>query len=243
MNKTVLITGSSRGIGAACARRFAIAGYNVMVHYHQNETAAQSVCENILANGGTASLFGADIADYKQAETLVHKTEEFFGGVDILVNNAGIAMMKMFCDTTPEDWDRIFSVNVSGAANVTRAVLPYMVHQKNGHIINLSSIWGITGASCEVAYSASKAAIIGFTKALAKELGPSGIFVNCVAPGVVETEMNAALDEETKVALADETPLGIIGQPEDIAETVFYLANSNHFITGQVISPNGGIVI
>ena len=243
MNKTVLITGSSRGIGAACARRFAITGYNVMVHYHQNETAAQSVCESILTNGGTASLFGADIADYKQAEALVHKTEEVFGGVDILVNNAGIAMMKMFCDTTPEDWDRIFSVNVSGAANVTRAVLPYMVHQKNGHIINLSSIWGITGASCEVAYSASKAAIIGFTKALAKELGPSGIFVNCVAPGVVETEMNAALDEETKLALADETPLGIIGQPEDIAETVFYLANSNHFITGQVISPNGGIVI
>ncbi len=244
MNKTVLITGSSRGIGAACARRFAIAGYNVMVHYHQNETAAQSVCESILANGGTASLFGADIADYKQAEALVHKTEEVFGGVDILVNNAGIAMMKMFCDTTPEDWDRIFSVNVSGAANVTRAVLPYMVHQKNGHIINLSSIWGITGASCEVAYSASKAAIIGFTKALAKELGPSGIFVNCVAPGVVETEMNAALDEETKVALADETPLGIIGQPEDIAETVFYLASGNNrFITSQVISPNGGIVI
>lgn len=244
MNKTVLITGSSRGIGAACAERFAEAGCNVMVHYHQNEEAAKAICQSIRSKGGTVSMFSADIADCKQAEALVHKTEELFGGVDIAVNNAGIAMMKMFCDTTPEDWDRIFAVNMSGTANVTRAVLPYMVHQKAGHIINISSIWGITGASCEVAYSASKAAIIGFTKALAKELGPSGIFVNCVAPGVIETDMNAALDEETKDALADETPLGKIGQPKDIAETVFYLASDNNrFITGQVISPNGGIVI
>ncbi len=244
MNKTVLITGSSRGIGAACARRFATSGYQVMVHYHQNEAFAQATCQSILESGGKAAIFGADIADNKQAEALVHKTEELFGGIDVLVNNAGIAMMKMFCDTSPEDWDRIFSVNMTGTANVTRAALPHMVHKKSGHIINISSIWGITGASCEVAYSASKGAIIGFTKALAKELGPSGILVNCVAPGVIETDMNANLDEETKTALIEETPLGIIGRPEDIAETVFYLAGDiNHFITGQVISPNGGIVI
>lgn len=244
MNKTVLITGASRGIGAACAKQFAAAGCKVMVHYHQNEEAAQAVCRHILSQGGTASTFSADIADHHQAEALVHKTEELFGGVDILVNNAGIAMVKMFCDTTSEDWDRMLAVNMIGTVNVTRAVLPYMVHEKAGHIINLSSIWGIIGASCEVAYSTSKAAIIGFTKALAKELGPSGILVNCVAPGVIETDMNAALDEETKAALKEETPLGKIGQPEDIAETIFYLAGeTNHFITGQVISPNGGIVI
>lgn len=244
MPQTVLITGASRGIGAACACRFAAAGYNVMIHYHQNKTAAQAVLQKIQKSGGHAAIFAADLADAKQAEALVSATEELFGGADAVVNNAGIALFKMFCDTTGEDWNRIFSVNLAGAVNVTRAALPYMIHQKKGRIVNLSSIWGITGASCEVAYSASKAAVIGFTKALAKELGPSGILVNCVAPGVIDTDMNAALDAEAIKALKEETPLEKIGRPEDIAETVFFLAGeANQFITGQVISPNGGIVI
>lgn len=244
MPQTVLITGASRGIGAACACRFAAAGYNVMIHYHQNKTAAQAVLQKIQKSGGHAAIFAADLADAKQAEALVSATEELFGGADAVVNNAGIALFKMFCDTTGEDWNRIFSVNLAGAVKVTRAALPYMIHQKKGRIVNLSSIWGITGASCEVAYSASKAAVIGFTKALAKELGPSGILVNCVAPGVIDTDMNAALDAEAIKALKEETPLEKIGRPEDIAETVFFLAGeANQFITGQVISPNGGIVI
>ncbi len=242
--KTVLITGASRGIGAACAKRFAREGYAVMVHYHQNKEAAQKVFDDIIASGGCADMICADIADSSQAETMVHKTEERFGGIDVLINNAGISMSKMFCDTTPGDWERIFAINTFGMAHVTRAALPYMVHEKQGKIVNISSIWGIAGASCEVAYSASKAAVIGYTKALAKELGPSGILVNCVAPGVIDTDMNANLDEETIAALKEETPLGKIGTPEDIAEIVFSLAaDSNQFITGQVISPNGGILI
>ena len=177
-------------------------------------------------------------------EALVHKTMETFGDIDVLVNNAGIALNKMFCDTTKEDWNRIFSVNLMGEVYMTQAVLPAMVHKKSGHIVNLSSIWGMVGASCEVAYSASKSAIIGMTKALAKELGPSGILVNCVAPGVITTPMNAALDTETIEALKEETPLMKLGTPEDVAEAVFFLADENNrFITGQVLSPGGGIVM
>lgn len=244
MNQTALITGSSRGIGAACAKRFAKAGYNVMVHYNTNRAKSEAICRDILVDGGRAACFGADISDPVQAAALVKATENTFGTVDVLINNAGIALYKMFCDTTPSDWNHIFSVNVNGMVYVTQAVLPGMVHQKAGKIVNLSSMWGITGGSCEVAYSASKAAVIGFTKALAKELGPSGILVNCVAPGVVETEMNAALDEETRKALTDETPLEKIAHPDEIAEAVYFLASpQNTFTTGQVLSPNGGMVI
>lgn len=244
MNQTALITGSSRGIGAACAERFAAAGYRVMIHYHNKQAEAEAICRHIAEEGGCAACFGADVADPTQAYALVQAAESRFGSVDVLVNNAGVALYKMFCDTTPADWNRVFSVNMNGMAYVTQAVLPGMVHKKAGKIVNLSSIWGISGGSCEVAYSASKAAVIGFTKALAKELGPSGIFVNCVAPGVVETDMNINLDEETRAALIEETPLEKIAAPAEIAETIFYLASpQNTFITGQVISPNGGLVI
>ena len=242
--KTALITGASQGIGAACARRFASAGYAVMIQYHTHEKEAEMLCREIRSAGGKAAIFGADISSKEQAEALVHKTLQDFGGIDVLVNNAGIALNKMFCDTTDEDWIRILSVNLMGSIYLARAVLPCMVHKKQGHIVNVSSIWGMVGASCEVAYSASKAAIIGFTKALAKELGPSGILVNCVAPGVIDTPMNAALDEETLQALKEETPLMKLGTPEDVAEAVFFLANEqNRFITGQILSPGGGIVM
>lgn len=242
--KTALITGASQGIGSACARRFAKAGYQIMIHYNTHQEEAESLRDELLNLGVNAAIFGADLADEAQAKALVEQTLTLFGDIHVLVNNAGIAMNKMFCDTTAEDWNRIFSVNVMGCVAVTQAALPCMVHKKQGYIVNLSSIWGIVGASCEVAYSTSKAAIIGLTKSLAKELGPSGILVNCVAPGVIDTKMNANLDEETLDALKEETPLMKLGTPEDVAEAVFFLASEkNRFITGQVLSPGGGIVM
>lgn len=242
--KTALITGASQGIGSACARRFAEAGYQVMIHYNTHQKEAEALQNELLNLGANAAIFGADLADVKQAKALVAQTLTQFGDIDVLVNNAGIAMNKMFCDTSIEDWNNILSVNVMGCVHVTQAVLPCMVHKKQGHIVNLSSIWGMVGASCEVAYSTSKAAIIGLTKALAKELGPSGILVNCVAPGVIDTKMNANLDEETLDALKEETPLMKLGTPEDVAEAVIFLASEkNCFITGQVVSPGGGIVM
>lgn len=242
--KTALITGASQGIGSACACRFAEAGYQVMIHYNTHQKEAETLQNELLNQGVKASIFGADLADEKQAKALVEQTLTQFGDIDVLVNNAGIAMNKMFCDTSIEDWNNILSVNVMGCVHVTQAVLPCMVHKKQGHIVNLSSIWGMVGASCEVAYSTSKAAIIGLTKALAKELGPSGILVNCVAPGVIDTKMNANLDEETLDALKEETPLMKLGTPEDVAEAVIFLASEkNCFITGQVVSPGGGIVM
>ncbi len=242
--KTALITGSSRGIGAACAEYYAKNGYAVMIHYNTHKEEAEMLCRNILDSGGKATVFGADIADEKQAQALVLKTKELFGHIDVLVNNAGIALNKMFCDTSLSDWNKLLSVNLMGMVHTISAVLPDMVHKKAGHIVNLSSVWGITGASCEVAYSTTKAAIIGLTKSLAKELGPSGICVNCVAPGVIDTDMNKNLDEESRKSLIEETPLERIGTPEDIAKAVYYLGNTeNRFITGQVLSPNGGLVI
>lgn len=241
--KTVLITGASRGIGASCAKRFAKAGFSVIVHYNKNEGMAQNICDEVIKKGGKAIALQADLANPAEIEELAKKATEWNGGVDVLVNNAGLAMYKMLCDTTTHDLDTLFAVNIRSMMLLSKALLPHMIHRKEGRIINLSSIWGITGASCEVAYSATKAAVIGFTKALAKELGPSGILVNCVAPGVIDTDMNAILDDETKAALCEETPLGRMGSPEEIAETVFYLASdASRYITGQVISPNGGMI-
>ena len=223
MNKTVLVTGSSRGIGAAIAETFAQRGYQTAVNYCSHPERAQQLVSGLTGQGLTAAAFG---------------------GVDVLVNNAGIAQQKLFTDITEEAWDRLFAVNVKGAFFCCQEALPHMIHHKRGKIVNISSIWGLTGASCEVHYSASKAALIGLTKALAKELGPSGIQVNCVAPGVIDTEMNAALDAETIAALKEETPLGTLGTGRDIAETVAFLASDRaDFITGQTISPNGGFVI
>ena len=177
------------------------------------------------------------------AEKLFSEVQKTFGGVDILVNNAGISQIKMLCDTTRTDWDRMFSVNVGSMYNTIRLAHDYMVHRKKGSIVNVSSMWGICGASCEAAYSASKAAVIGLTKALAKELGPSGIRVNCVAPGVIDTEMNAHLSSEDIEALKEETPLCRIGTADEAADAVVFLAgDSSSFITGQVLSPTGGMV-
>ncbi len=244
MTKTVLITGSSRGIGRATAVTFAQNGYNVAVNYNKSSEVAEKLCYELKQYGVKAKAFQADVAEKSAVNEMVKQIEANFGKVSVLVNNAGIAEQALFSDISEEMWDRMFDVNVKGAYNCTQAVLPHMIHNKYGRIINISSIWGISGASCEVHYSASKSALIGFTKALAKEVGLSGITVNCVAPGVISTEMNGHLSEEIIDELKNETPLNIIGTPEDVAEAIFFLASDKaNFITGQVLSVDGGFII
>ncbi|MBC8569683.1 elongation factor P 5-aminopentanone reductase [Zongyangia hominis] len=244
MKRTVLITGASGGIGAAAARLMGSKGWQVAVHYHSGEERARGLCEELRAMGQEAAPFGADVSDMAQVKAMFREIAVRYGEIHVLVNNAGIAQQKLFTDIGEEEWDRMFDINVKGMFHCTQAALPQMIHRKSGKIINLSSIWGMVGASCEVHYSAAKAAVIGMTKALAKELGPSGIQVNCVAPGVIDTPMNGQLDEETLEALKEETPLGILGSPEHVAGVIAFLASSAaDFITGQVISPNGGFVI
>lgn len=242
--KTVLITGASRGIGKGAAVLFAQKNYNVVINYNNSEKEAALLEESIKSFGGSAVCIKADVSKSDEVKNMVDEVQRKFGGIDVAVNNAGISEQKLFSDITYDDWSRMFDVNVTGMFNVCKSVLPWMINQKRGKIINISSVWGMVGASCEVHYSASKAAVIGFTKALAKELGPSNIQVNCVAPGVIKTQMNAGLDTETIEALKQETPLGVIGDPVDIANTIYFLASDkSNFITGQVISPNGGFVI
>lgn len=242
--KTVLITGASRGIGAACARRFSAAGYAVAVHYYRSQALAEALAEELNASGGRAVTVGGDVSDSRSAAAVVDNVLDKFCQLDILVCNAGVAVQGLLTDMTDEAWRRIFGVNVDGVFYCCRAALPHFIHRKAGKIITISSIWGLIGASCEAAYSASKAAVIGLTKALAKELGPSHITVNCVAPGVIDTQMNRSLPPEALDSLREETPLGVIGKPEDVAESVLFLASdAAQFITGQVLSPNGGILI
>ena len=241
---TVLITGAATGIGRATALSFAADGYNVAVHYNKSEQAALNLCADIAQQGGRAMAVHADVSDAAQVRTMVQRVNEVFGHIDILVNNAGIAQSKLFTELAADDWDAMFDVNVKGVFHCCQSVLPGMISRKKGCIINVSSIWGLVGASCEVHYSAAKAAVIGLTKALAKELGPSGIRVNAVAPGVIETDMIADLDNETREALKEETPLCRLGTAEDVAQTIRFLASEGAgFITGQIISPNGGFVI
>lgn len=244
MNKTVLITGASRGIGRAAAAAFAQNGYDVAVNYNKSAEAAEALCTELSRYGVKARSFSADVADKSAVNEMVRKIEGDLGKISVLVNNAGIAEQALFSDITEEMWDRMFAVNVKGAYNCTQAVLPHMIHNKYGRIINISSMWGISGASCEVHYSASKAALIGFTKALAKETGLSGITVNCIAPGVIATEMNGHLSEEIMDELKNETPLNRIGTPEDVAEAIMFLASDKaSFITGQVLSVDGGFIV
>lgn len=244
MEKTVLITGASRGIGAACARRFAAEGYAVALNYWRSKERAAALAEEIRAAGGRAELFRADVSDREQVRAMVDNVFDKFCQLDILICNAGVAQQKMLVDVTNEDWRHIFGVNMDGVFYCSQAVLPHFVHRKAGKIITISSMWGQVGGSCEVPYSASKAAVIGFTRALAKELGPSGITVNCIAPGVIDTEMNKTLGPQDLAALAEETPLGRIGRADEVAACAFFLASpAGDFLTGQVIAPNGGLVI
>ena len=232
--RNVLITGASRGIGAATARAFAERGDKVFINYNNSQEAAEELAKE---TGGVA--IRADVSNANEVNAMFEK----MGSVDILINNAGISGFYMLDAMSDEEWKRMIDVNLNSVFYCTRAVLPQMINRKQGAIVNVSSMWGICGASCEVAYSTAKAGIIGFTKALAKEVGPSGIRVNCVAPGVIDTDMNKALDEDAKKALCEETPLGRLGTPEEIAKAIVFLADENSFITGQILSPNGGLVI
>ena len=239
-DRTVLISGGDRGIGAAAARAFYAAGYRVAVFYHTNAEAAAALQKEL---PGVLAV-QCDVASRASCELAFRAAEQALGRVDVLVSNAGIAQQKLFTDITPEEWQRMLDVNLTGAFNLCQLALPGMIRRKAGRILTVSSMWGQTGGSCEVHYSAAKAGVIGLTKALAKEEGPSGITVNCVAPGVIETDMMASFSAEDKAALAEETPVERLGTPEEVARTLVFLAGRGAgFITGQVLGVNGGIVI
>jgi 3-oxoacyl-[acyl-carrier protein] reductase len=244
MKKTVLITGSSKGIGRASAEVFAENNYNVIINYLHSELDALALAALLEKRGHSVMAYQADVSKRTQVESMVDSSIGRFGSIDVLVNNAGIAQQRLFTDITDEDWDTMLNIHVKGIFHCCQAVLPFMISKKRGKIINISSIWGMTGASCEVHYSTAKAAVIGFTKALARELGPSNIQVNCVAPGIIDTEMNAGLDESDRNRLLEETPLMRFGTPAEVAYALLYLASDRaDFLTGQVLSPNGGFVI
>jgi len=244
MAKVALVTGASRGIGRAVAWRLAQDGYCVAVNYRSDEQAAQSLMQELQASGGAGMLCRADVTDETAVRQMVQAVEDRFGPVDLLVNNAGIAEQCLFTDLTAAQWNRMMDVHINGAFHTCSAVLPSMIRRHSGAIINVTSMWGQTGASCEVHYSTAKAALIGLTKALAKEVGPSGIRVNAVSPGAIDTDIMAGFSAEDKAALAEETPLCRIGKPEEVAAAVAFLASEDaSFITGQVLAPNGGMVI
>lgn len=239
-----VITGASGDIGQAIARAYAQKGYKVAICFHQNKKAAEELAYEITRGGGFATAFSADLTSEQHVLLLEKEVIERMGEPDVLVNNAGVASQMLFTDVSLEEYDYVMDSNVKSAFLVTRAFLPYMVRNKKGCIINISSMWGQVGASCEVVYSASKAALIGMTKALAKEVGPSGIRVNCIAPGVIDTKMNANHSEEALQELVDETPLGRLGTPRDIANVCVFLASPRStFMTGQVLGVNGGLII
>ena len=241
--KAVLITGASRGIGRAAAELFARRGYGVLINYRQDAGAAHELEKQLLDSGADALAVQADVAQEDQVLRMMEMAVKRFGFIVVLVNNAGIASQKLFTALTTEEWRRMMAVHVDGTFHCCREVLPAMIREKRGAIVNVASIWGLSGASCEVAYSTAKAAVIGMTKALAREVGPSGVRVNCVAPGVIDTAMNAAAGADILDMLAEETPLGRIGTAQEAAQAIAYLASEEaSFITGQVLTVDGGFI-
>ncbi len=240
MSKTVFITGSSRGIGRAAAEVFYKSGYNVVINYNNSEKEALELSQKLSGS----LLVKGDVSKEKDVSEMIEKAISHFGKIDVLINNAGISVVNLLEDTTLKEWERLFSVNVTGTFLASKYAAKHMIKNHSGKIINISSIWGVSGASCESCYSASKGAVIAFTKALAKELGPSGITVNCVAPGFIDTDMNSDISPEDTKAFCDDTPLGRIGTAQDVAKTLLFLASENaDFITGQIISCDGGVII
>lgn len=236
--KSVLITGAGGGIGSAIAAEFARNGYFPILHYHRNQDT------RLLADSLNGIAIKADLSEITEIEFLINETLRNTSHIDVLVNNAGISISGLLTDISPETRKQLFHINVLSAIECSRLILPSMIHRKSGCILNISSMWGQIGASCEVDYSASKAALIGFTKALAQEVAPSHIRVNCIAPGVIDTRMLAGYDQQTLQALAEETPLGRLGTPQDIAHAAYFLASDQaSFITGQILGVNGGFVI
>ncbi len=241
--KTVLITGASRGIGAATARLFAANGYAVAVNYRSSKDDAECLVNDIVANGGEAFAVQADVSIEQEATALIQTVLQRFGHLDVLVHNAGIAQQKLLTDFSTEEWHRMLGVHLDAAFYCCKAAIPTMVNRKFGRILLVSSMWGIRGASCEVPYSAAKAGLIGFTKALSKELGPSQITVNCVAPGVIDTDMCNGFDSETMGELKNSTSLNRLGTPEDVADSLLFLASDRaSFVTGQVLGVDGGFI-
>ncbi len=240
--KTVLITGASGGIGQAICEAFAKDGYNLALHYSSSAGTAEKLCEKLSKEYSIdAEAFRADFSDENAVKTLAKNVLSHFGKIDILINNAGIAYQSLFQLADEKKIKEVMDINLMSALSLTKEILPSMISQKWGRIINISSMWGISGASCEVHYSTAKSGLIGFTKALAKEVGPSGITVNCIAPGFIDTKMNGNLDEEAVREIIDCTPVGRAGTGEDVAELVRFLADDKaEFITGQVVSVDGG---
>ena len=242
--KTVLITGASRGIGAETARLFARQGWSVGINYSRSRARAGALERELTAMGAEVRLYRADVSDRVQVDRMAADFLADFGHIDALVCSAGVARQELFTDITETSWREVMSTDLDGVFRCCQAVLPDMLHRKAGKIVTISSMWGQVGGSCEVAYSAAKAGVIGLTRALAKELGPSGITVNCVAPGVIDTEMIGNLTEDDRAALAEETPLERLGTPADVARTIWFLVSeAGDFFTGQVLAPNGGFVI
>ena len=242
--RTVLVTGASRGIGKAIATLFAENNYNVLINYNKSEEEAMDLYNSLKSKGYSVDVYKADVSKKEEVNMMINYCIGKFEKIDVLINNAGISKTNLFTDISYEEWDEIMATNLNGVFYTTKKALQYMIPEMSGKIINISSIWGMVGGSFEVHYSASKAAVIGMTKALAKELGPSNIQVNCIAPGVIQTDMLNNVSQETLEMLREETPLMKLGTVEDIAHTALFLASENaNFITGQVISPNGGFVI
>ena len=242
--RVALVTGSSRGIGRAIAIALGARGFDVIVNCIKNVDLAKETADIICAAGGRADVFVADVGNADAVNEMLEFARRNFGFVDTVVNNAGVSRYSLFTDETEESFDNVMNTNLRGVFNVSRAFIPDMVNNSFGRIINVSSIWGLVGASCEAVYSASKAAVVGLTKALAKELGPSGITVNAIAPGVIRTDMIKEISPDTISGLIEETPVGRCGEPQDVANVVCMLAaKESGFITGEVINCSGGFVI
>ncbi len=239
--KTAVITGASRGIGRETARLFAERGYNTVICYNESKDQAESLCFELKREGCSAVTYKVDVSVSSQVKEMFSHIYEKFGNIDVLVNNAGVSSFGLITDIADEEFERVNGINYGGTFYCAREAARYMLKNHKGSIVNVSSMWGINGSSCESVYSASKAAVIGLTKALSKELGPSGIRVNCVTPGVINTDMNAHFDADTIAELADNASLCRIGEDREVAEAIFFLASEKaSFITGQVLSVDGG---